>query len=125
MAMRLYDLVMDPEQNPLRALPKMVRFQYMIVLAYMWSVIFAMYIGAIALIGPSIAAHTILLVGVFFTADIFRRSRRGVVNTDFDQVRSRVLSYDMQFKDPVDGGARYDDIWGAPDTIARRPLHQG
>ena len=88
-------------------------------------VIFAMYIGAIALIGPSIAAHTILLIGVFFTADIFRRSRRGVVNTDFDQTQSGILSYDMQFKDAADGGARYDDVWGAPDTISRRPLHQG
>jgi hypothetical protein len=36
----LYNLVMDPEHNPLKALPKMVRFQYMVILAYMWSVVF-------------------------------------------------------------------------------------
>lgn len=70
-----YAAVMDPERNPLWTLPKMVRFQYMTVLAYMWSLVFCMYIGAIALIGPSIAVHTILLIGVFFTADIFRRAR--------------------------------------------------
>ena len=71
----LYDLVMDPNRNPLRALPKMVRFQYMVILAYMWSAVFSIYIGTIALLGPSIAAHTILLIGVFFTADVFRRAR--------------------------------------------------
>ena len=37
-----YNLVMDPERNPLQALPKMVRFQYMAVLAYMWSVVFCL-----------------------------------------------------------------------------------
>ena len=29
----LYNLVMDPERNPLQVLPKMVRFQYMVILA--------------------------------------------------------------------------------------------
>lgn len=76
MIRHLYDLVMDPERNPLQALPKMVRFQFMVVLAYMWSVVFSIYVGAIVLVGPSIVVHTILLVGVFFTADIFRRARR-------------------------------------------------
>ncbi len=103
----LYNLVMDPERNPLQALPKVVRFQYMVILAYMWSVVFSIYIGTIAYLGPSIAAHTILLIGVFFTADIFRRARK------------RSLSYDELFKDPTDGGARYDDVWGAPAHDAR------
>lgn len=70
-----YALIMDADRNPLRSLPKMVRFQYMTVLAYLWSLVFCLYIGAIALVGPSIAVHTILLIGVFFTADLFRRAR--------------------------------------------------
>jgi hypothetical protein len=37
MVKSLYDLVMNPDRNPLQALPKMVRFQFMVVLAYMWS----------------------------------------------------------------------------------------
>lgn len=86
----LYNLVMDPNRNPLQALPKMVRFQYMVILAYMWSAVFSIYIGTIALLGPSIAAHTILLIGVFFTADVFRRAR------------ARSLSDDELFHDPVD-----------------------
>lgn len=102
MIRHLYDLVMDPNRNPLQALPKMVRFQYMVILAYMWSVIFSIYLGTVAVLGPSIAAHTILLIGVFFTADIFRRAR------------ARSLSYDELFRDPVDGTAMHDDVWGAP-----------
>lgn len=86
----LYNLVMDPNRNPLQALPKMVRFQYMVILAYMWSAVFSIYIGTIALLGPSIAAHTILLIGVFFTADVFWRAR------------ARSLSDDELFQDPVD-----------------------
>lgn len=77
----LYRVLMDPEINPLSALPRMVRFQIMVVLAYMWSVVFSLYIGMIALVGPSIAVHTILLIGVFFTADIFRRARNGQLET--------------------------------------------
>lgn len=75
-----YDLVMNYERNPLRALPKPVRFQIMLLLSYLWSVVFSMYIGMVAMVGPSIAAHTILLVGIFFTADIFRRARNGQLN---------------------------------------------
>lgn len=86
----LYNLVMDPNRNPLQALPKMVRFQYMVILAYMWSAVFSIYIGTIALLGPSIAAHTILLIGVFFTADVFRRAR------------AHSLGDDELFHDPVD-----------------------
>jgi hypothetical protein len=108
----LYNLVMDPERNPLQALPKMVRFQYMVILAYMWSVVFSIYLGTIAVLGPSIAAHTILLIGVFFTADIFRRAR------------DRSLSYDELFKDPADGTATYDDVRGTPAPDIRR-AHAG
>lgn len=71
----LYDLVMDSEKNALSALPKTVRFQLMIVLAYMWSGIFAIWTGYMALFGPSLLAHTILLLGVFFTAEIFSWAR--------------------------------------------------
>ena len=113
-----YNVVMDPERNPLQALPKLVRFQYMAVLAYMWSVVFCLYIGAIALIGPSIAVHTILLVGVFFTADIFRRAGQQALSHDnllrLHRGEPRAMSYDEMFKDPRDGGAMYDDVWGAP-----------
>ena len=72
MLKRAYALVMNTDLNGLSKLPKIVRFQLMTTLALMWSVVFCVWIGAVAMIGPSMAAHAILLVGVFFTADIFR-----------------------------------------------------
>ena len=74
MIKRAYSVIMNPEVNGLFRLPKIVRFQLMTVLALMWSVVFSVWIGAVSMIGPSMAAHTILLLGVFFTADIFRRA---------------------------------------------------
>ncbi len=104
-----WQVVMDPDRNPLRRLPRIVAFQLMSVLAWMWSSVFCLWIGAVWLIGPSILAHTILLVGVFFTAVVFAQAER------------RARSYDETFKDPLDGGALYDDVWGAPDVVRPSP----
>jgi hypothetical protein len=69
-------LVMDSESNPLMRIPKMQRFQMMQVLAYMWSIVFAAWVGSAMAFGFSAAVHSILLVGIFFTAEVFRRARR-------------------------------------------------
>lgn len=96
-----YAAVMDPERNPLAHLPKTVRFQLMTVLALMWSVVFCVWAGAVAMVGPSMLAHAVVLLGVFFTADVFRRFKYSPLN-----------DHRSKFKDPNDGCARYDDIWG-------------
>ena len=96
-----YTVIINPEVNGLFRLPKNVRFQLMTVLALMWSVVFCVWMGAVSTVGPSMAAHAILLVGNFFTADIFRRS----------DIRSP-LDHRSKFKDPRDGCVRYDDVWG-------------
>ena len=95
-----YQSVMDPSRNPLRQIPKMVRFQYMMVLAFMWCSVFTIWTGWIVLYGPSIIAHALLLVGVFFTADIFRRAE------------GHKLNHRDAMRNPADGTWRYDDIWG-------------
>lgn len=71
MMTQLYRLVMDPSENPLRTLPPIVRFQFMVILSYMWSAIFALWLGYIWFMGPSMIAHLLLLIGVFFTSEIF------------------------------------------------------
>lgn len=76
MVANFYRLLMDPEVNPLRRLPKAVRFQLMMVLSWMWSVIFCLWVWQIVFIGPTILGHSILLAGIFFTAEIFRRARK-------------------------------------------------
>jgi hypothetical protein len=101
MIKHVYDVVMDPDTNPLRRLPKIVRFQIMTYLAMMWSITFSVWIGSLQLFGPSMLVHAILLVGVYFTNDAFRRVRRVVP-----------LDHRSKYRDTKDGCARYDDIWG-------------
>ena len=71
-----YGLLMSPNKNPLKHLPKIVRFQFMTTLAFMWSFIFTMWIGTMAFFGPSAIAHLLILIGVFFTADVFRKAKK-------------------------------------------------
>ena len=100
----LYENVMNSERNPLRNLPRTVRFQLMVVLSWMWSVIFALWIGSIVAFGVSATAHLLLLVGVFVTVEVFRRAKE------------RGRGYDDLFRDPKDGGAMHDDVWGAAEN---------
>ena len=97
---QFYDFVMDHEKNPLSALPKMVRFQFMMVLSFMWSAVFTIWVGSTVVFGPSVLGHAILLVAIFFTADVFRRARSGA------------LSHRDAMRDPRDGTVLYDDVWG-------------
>ncbi|MDB3955170.1 hypothetical protein N9423_03650 [Alphaproteobacteria bacterium] len=70
-----YSLVMSTNLNPLRNLPKIVQFQFMTTLAFMWSFIFTMWVGSLSVFGPSALAHTLVLIGVFFTAEIFKKAK--------------------------------------------------
>ncbi len=96
-----YGLVMDETKNPLQKLPKMVRFQFMFVVSYMWSGVFSFWIGTLFWLGPLIVGHTALIIAIFFTAETFRRARG-----------SMTLDHKICFKASKDGCARYDDIWG-------------
>jgi len=82
-------LVMDSASNPLMRIPKMQRFQMMQVLAWMWSLVFAASVGSALVFGVSVVGHAILLIGIFFTAEVFRRARRNtpaVVGTGWKHV---------------------------------------
>ena len=102
MLKNMYASVMDENVNPLRTLPKIVRFQLMITLATLWSGVFAIWSGMIALAGPSMLVHSILLIGIYFTADIFKMA-------DKKSPSNHLAAY----RDPKDGCSRYDDLWGA------------
>lgn len=102
-----YTLIMDPEVNGLWRLPKIVRFQYMSILAFMWSGIFTVWMGSISILGPTLLGHSVLLVGAFFTADIFRRVQHSAASDQLAHHRDAM-------RNPTDGTVLYDDIWGAP-----------
>jgi hypothetical protein len=88
MSKHYYDLVMNGDVNGLRKLPKIVRFQLMVVLAYMWSAIFSIGIGSYIFFGTSVLLHTLVLIGIFFTADLFRRYEQGHIGFFLDAIEA-------------------------------------
>ena len=73
-----------------------------ISLATLWSGVFAIWSGMIALAGPSMLVHSILLIGIYFTADIFKMADK-----------KSPSNHRAAYRDPKDGCSRYDDLWGA------------
>ena len=73
----LYKLIMDSRHNPLRNIPDMnTRHMIMQVLAWMWCIIFIMYLGSIVAFGISAVIHALLIAGVFITAGVFETAKR-------------------------------------------------
>lgn len=91
---------MDPKLNPLMHLPVAQRFQVMVMLSTMWTLIFTASIGMWSLYGILWAGHIMVLVGILVTATVFQRAPK----------RQRLTYRDYPRKD---GTARYDDVWGA------------
>jgi hypothetical protein len=76
-------------------------------LAFMWSAIFSVWTGWINMFGPSAIGHMILLVGVFFTVDVFRHVQQSVR-------QPHPVHHRDAMRNKSDGTALYDDLWGAP-----------
>ena len=73
----IYKLIMDSRHNPLRNIPDMnTRHMIMQVLAWMWCIIFSMYLGSIVAFGISAVIHALLIAGVFITAGVFETAKR-------------------------------------------------
>ncbi len=72
-----YNAVMDHNKNPLRHIADPVsRLWIMTVLAWMWSVVFGIYVGSVIYMGISIASHFILIFMACFTAAVFYDAER-------------------------------------------------
>ena len=77
MIKQTWALVMDSEKNPLRHIPDInTRHMVMQVLAWMWCIIFSMYIGSIAAFGVSASIHALLIAGIFITLGTFETAKR-------------------------------------------------
>ena len=69
--------VMNADKNPLRHIPDTnTRHMVLQVLAWMWCIIFSMWIGSVVVFGISAALHALLIAGVFITAGVFETARR-------------------------------------------------
>ena len=74
---KLYDLVMDSRRNPLSHIPdNNTRHLVMQVLAWMWCIIFSIWMGSILVFGVSAVIHAILLAGIFATVGVFETAKR-------------------------------------------------
>ena len=72
-----YKLIMDSKHNPLSHIPDMnTRHMVMQVLAWMWCIIFSMYLGSIVAFGISAALHALIIAGVFITVGVFETAKR-------------------------------------------------
>ena len=73
----MWKLVMDWRYNPLRHIPDTnTRHLIMQMLAWMWCIIFSMWMGSIFVFGISAIAHALLIAGVFITAGVFETAKR-------------------------------------------------
>ena len=73
----IWKLVMDSGVNPLSNITDMnTRHMVMQVLAWMWCIIFSMWVGSVVAFGISAFAHALLIAGMFITAGVFETAKR-------------------------------------------------
>ena len=79
-------LLFDDKNNDLRALPKTVRLQILVVLSLMWSVIFTVKFWSYKIWGlvlsTSVIGHVLVILGVYFTMKSFQNARRFNIRDD-------------------------------------------
>ena len=72
-----YHLIMDSRYNPLANIQDVTtRHLVMQMLAWMWCIVFSLWMGSILVFGVSAAVHAILIAGVFITAATFETARK-------------------------------------------------
>jgi hypothetical protein len=72
----IFKSVMDPDSNGLNGLSKIVRFQLMVALSFMWSIIFCISAGLFVWLPGYMFVHVVLLlIGIFGTGWIFKSSQ--------------------------------------------------
>ena len=68
---------MDSDKSPLRHIPNpQVRHMILQILAWMWCIIFSLYLGSYVVFGLSAAAHALILAGIAITVSTFETARR-------------------------------------------------
>ena len=75
----LYRSVMDPDVNPLHAMPPAQRFQAMVYLSVMWTAIFCAAAGIWFWYGPILAVHLLVAVGFLITGLTFHAADRSAL----------------------------------------------
>ena len=72
-----WNVVMNYERNPLRHIPDLhARHMIMQILAWIWCIVFSMYIGSFFVFGISAIAHVMLLGAIAITVGTFETAKR-------------------------------------------------
>ena len=73
----VYKTVMDSRYNPLANIQDVtIRHLVMQILAWMWCLVFSMWMGSLLLFGVSATVHAILIAGVFITVATFETAKK-------------------------------------------------
>ncbi len=68
-----WNAVMNAEVNPLRHIPDLqVRHMVLQVLAWMWCIVFSMYMGSLFVMGLTMVAHALILAAIVVTVGTFQ-----------------------------------------------------
>ena len=107
--------VMNADKNPLRHIPDTnTRHMVLQVLAWMWCIVFSMWIGSFWVMGISMIAHALILAAIVVTVATFETARlRPTFFTDFPTStpsRSRNMYWNGQKikLDPQDRGGEHE-----------------
>ena len=108
--------VMNMDRNPLKHIPDLsTRHMVLQVLAWMWCIVFSMWIGSFWVMGISAIAHALLLAAIVITVGTFETARRKpTFFTDFPTStpsRSRMYMWMNGKKiklDPQDKGGEHE-----------------
>ena len=69
--------VMNHNVNPLRHIPDLqVRHMVLQVLAWMWCIVFSMYMGSLYVMGATMIGHALILAAIVVTVATFETAKR-------------------------------------------------
>ena len=69
--------IMNADVNPLKHIPDTnTRHMVLQVLAWMWCIVFSMYIGSVFVMGVTMIAHVIFLAAIVVTVATFETAKR-------------------------------------------------
>ena len=69
--------VMDMDKNPHKHIPDLsTRHMVLQVLAWMWCIVFSMYMGSLVVMGVSMIAHALFLAAIVVTVATFETAKR-------------------------------------------------
>ncbi len=72
----IYNSIMRRKYNPLANIPNVATGHLLMqVLAWMWCVIFSMWMGSVYIFGITAIAHAMIIAGIFITATTFYTAR--------------------------------------------------